>query len=311
MTIMKKSSTSRNHSAVNLLTWLAVVGGLLGLSDAFSIAPTTPTTTPTLLQLVPTTRHARHKNTVNILDHGSAFAFRNTQRGQVNMELRQAVDSSDSSTDSSAATAAMEEIPRPDPSKLLSAQSDNIQKAGFISLCAIIAVGTFGFVQVLTGLEHVLPQGWFGLWRDYTWPYLFGLIFVAAGVSHFALKDAFVSIVPPKGTWGGLWQVPALDVLGLSYEEFHNYWSGAAEFAGGLLLIVCAAGGDDFPVPVQVPAFLLFVLIAGVTPANIYMGTHDAQMPGAPRLPYPQGHIVRGVVQMVLLGMLFKLSFHD
>eukprot|EP00977_Amphora_coffeiformis_P003801 scaffold765_cov160-Amphora_coffeaeformis.AAC.2 len=158
------------------------------------------------------------------------------------------------------------DVERPEPSLLLSAQPDTVQRLGFIAIC------------------------------------------VAAGVAHFAMKDTFTAMVPPKGTWGGLWQVPApgADKLGLTYEEFHSYWSGICEIGGGILLII--GGFNQSP---QFPAFLLFLLTAAVTPANIYMATHDAQAPGLPPIPYPWGHIGRFAAQSVLLGLFLKLAFQQ
>ena len=82
----------------------------------------------------------------------------------------------------------------------MSARDDQTQQLGFAAICGGIAVGTAACVGGLNGLESVLPDGWFGAWRDYTWPLPLGGIFAAAGVAHFTLADAFIAIVPPKGT---------------------------------------------------------------------------------------------------------------
>jgi len=132
-----------------------------------------------------------------------------------------------------------------------------------------------------------------------------GLLYVAAGVGHFAAADAFRAITPPFGTWG-LWPVPTA-------PAFHVAWTGQAELVGGATLVAggaAALAGIELEAPVKwlPPAACagLLLLTVAVTPANIYMYTHGATM-GAGPLPLAF-HYVRFAFQCVLLGLLATLA---
>jgi len=183
---------------------------------------------------------------------------------------------------------------------------------------ALIVIAIFFALAVLTALvvgpffrvlEKALPEGWFANWRA-TWP-IVGAVYMVAGVSHFAVEQAFEAIYPPQGTWG-FWYLPGS-------PQFHVEWSGIAEVAGGsgLFLGAIAVGvarffGKEPPAWLRaIPSFAalgLFLLTWAVTPANIYMYTHGAQMvgltPGDQPIPI-EFHVVRGVLQVLLLSLLW------
>ena len=200
------------------------------------------------------------------------------------------------------------DIERPDPSTLLAAQDEELQRAAVIAIGGGILGGTFLTYNLLSGLGDLLPYGFLDTVIDFTAPIPLGLLFILFGGTHFVYKEGYAAIVPPNGSWGGLWNIPApgAEKLGLSNEEFHVLWTGIAEIGGGLLLIAGALNA----LPIQIPAFLLFILTLAVTPANIYMFTHDAQMSFAPPIDYPLGHLFRGIAQCVLLSIFLFLTFH-
>mmetsp|Transcript_25935 Transcript_25935/g.29866 ORF Transcript_25935/g.29866 Transcript_25935/m.29866 type:complete len:273 (+) Transcript_25935:69-887(+) len=194
---------------------------------------------------------------------------------------------------------------RSDPVVLLSSSDENTQKLGIAAIVGGLTAGTFVSGQILNYLEVVLPTSLYDPFYTVL-PVIVGTLISAAGVAHFAIEDTFTSLVPPRGTWGGLWQVPApgAEQLGLTYEQYHSYWTGIAEIGGGILLIM---GRFGFIVPsIQIPAALLFLLVAAVTPANTYMFTHDPDVPRIPPLPYPWGHAARGTLQVLLLAVFWK-----
>lgn len=203
------------------------------------------------------------------------------------------------------------DVPRPEPGILISAKPPGEQQLWVGGISVALVAGTAATVALLSAVEEALPYGWFGTLGNLGAVPL-GLIFAALGAAHFAKKEAFLGIVPPPGAWGGLWRVPApgAEELGLSYAEYHTYWTGACELAGGLIL--AASGLGLLPEAAQrLDAALLFALTLAVTPANVYMATHDAQMGGGPPpMAYPEAHVFRGAIQVVLLADFWKLAFH-
>jgi uncharacterized membrane protein len=155
------------------------------------------------------------------------------------------------------------DVVRPDPSILLSSRPDLQQQLGVALIGASLLVGAFTVSNFWTFLEEltggILPTSLSTL--------PLGLIYILLGATHFFYKDEYVAIVPPTGTWGGLWNVPVpgAQELGLSEAEFHVLWSGVAAIGGGALLILGGFG----TLPIQIPGTLMFLLTLAVSPANI------------------------------------------
>jgi len=127
---------------------------------------------------------------------------------------------------------------------------------------------------------------------------------VLAGVSHFFVED-YRNIVPPKGTWGGLWQLPG-------GAKFHVEWTGVAEILGGVGLFVGLSswlpipGGIDSALLASSSAAALLGLSIAIYPANFYMYTHGAELPKGVEME-DSGHYGRFVAQIVLCGILAGL----
>jgi uncharacterized membrane protein len=185
-----------------------------------------------------------------------------------------------------------------------------LQATIFASVFAVLAIGTYGLSFVCTDLS--LQYEWFQTWRT-TWPIL-GLVYAAAGITHFTVQEEYENIVPPIGTWG-IWYLPGS-------APFHVQWTGVAELVGGVGLVIGGAIDALFaPAYFASPntilsnagllsdsAALLCLLTVAVTPANIYMMTHGAKLPkDGPELPLV-GHAVRGIFQIILLALLYQMG---
>lgn len=205
-----------------------------------------------------------------------------------------------------------------DPSTLISAQDVRTQQFSFFFISSGVLAGSIVFLNLYNFAEVILPPAIFDPFYTIL-PYVLSSAFIAAGIAHFAIEDTFTAFVPPKGSWGGLWQVPSpgSDQLGLTYEQYHSFWSGIAEILVGTWLIIATATANgildfgDVPGGTTIPAVLMWGLTAAVTPANIYMYTHNPVVPRIPALPYPWGHGARGLLQCALLGVFFKLTIHS
>lgn len=183
-----------------------------------------------------------------------------------------------------------------------------IQAGIVLGVFAGLGALTIPFSSFLTDITN--QYEWVQTWR-YTWP-LLGVIYAAAGVTHFTLQDAYENVYPQKGAWG-IWYLPGS-------PEFHVKWTGIAEILGGVGLVIGGLIDAFAPVYFTSPNLLtdagigsdsaaaLLLLTIAVTPANIYMFTHGARLPvDGPEIPVA-GHAIRGVMQVVLFGLLFQMG---
>lgn len=161
-----------------------------------------------------------------------------------------------------------------------------------------LGAGTVAVLGGLGSLEAALPAGWYSIW-EFTWAPLLGLTFSAAGIAHFTLLREFCNIYPGRGAWG-VWYLPGT-------SSFHVKWTGIAELAGGVGLALGGLGvGAEFGLE-KISAAGLFALVLAVTPANIYMFSHGAQLPEGLEVPVV-GHAIRGFFQCVLLAFFWTLA---
>jgi uncharacterized membrane protein len=198
----------------------------------------------------------------------------------------------------------------PSPSGV-NVMDDASQAAIFVSILVALGVCTFIFNAVLAALTTQFE--WFQSFR-YSWSLSLGPVFMLAGVTHFTVAEEYRNIYPYQGAWGGLWKLPGS-------ADFHVAWTGVAEFVGGAGLL--AGGLIDWLAPVYFSspniitsaglesdcAAALFLLTWAVTPANIFMFTHGAKLPMGVEEPIPVSfHVVRFVMQVVLLGFLYQMG---
>lgn len=142
-----------------------------------------------------------------------------------------------------------------------------------------------------------------------TAPFIQGPLFALAGVAHFLVPESFTCFYPVRGAWG-FWYLPGT-------PSFHVYWTGVAEVLGGVGITL---GATNLPfVPnwlLPASGFGLFLLVAAVTPSNMYMWTHNSPGPTPEEtlaktggvIPL-QGHLFRAFLQVVLLSTFLAVAF--
>jgi uncharacterized membrane protein len=120
--------------------------------------------------------------------------------------------------------------------------------------------------------------------------WLLGLLFVAAGVTHFTAPGFYTHIVPPY--------LPAPLAL--------VYVSGVCEIALGCLVLV--------PATRRLAAWGLIALLLAVFPANIHMAVHHVGFADAPAglgQPTPLQLWLRLPLQFVLMAWAYRYTRAD
>lgn len=115
--------------------------------------------------------------------------------------------------------------------------------------------------------------------------YLCGLLYIVAGINHFAVSEFYMRIMPDYIPRELHW--PAVVV------------SGIAEIALGILLL--------FPSTSRLAAWGLIALLIAVFPANIYVYQHQELFPSVS----PTLHLARLWFQGVLIAWAFWYTRPD
>ena len=187
----------------------------------------------------------------------------------------------------------------------IDALPDTLQQAAFVSTYAGLGIAAFASATAYESAREKSSSVWWDRWE--TWSaFSLGITLVFAGRSHFTQPEAFKAIYPPIGTWG-FWALPGS-------SDFHVAWTGVAEILGGAgLLASCAqrvaSAPSELPRLLPSAARAALLLILTVTPANIYMFTHGAIMPGVIEGELPLNwHAGRFIAQAIVLSVLLTLS---
>ncbi|KAG2451891.1 hypothetical protein HYH02_003666 [Chlamydomonas schloesseri] len=179
---------------------------------------------------------------------------------------------------------------------------ESLQSLIFVSIFIALAVCTYLNVTLVgPALAAAAPavHAWL-LWARVP---LCSALFSAVGVAHFTAHEGIASMYPKPGAWG-LWHLPGS-------ASFHTNWTGVAEVAGALGLALGAAAIPAlqalYPQLQAVSAAGLFLLTIAVSPANVYMFTHNAPGPVGSVVPWPL-HVLRFYMQVALLTAFWDMG---